>query len=103
MFEGGCRSGVPETLEQAADAPDVEHRDLLQRFYALLDKLTPRDRLVFVLRRIEGLTVEEIAERLVISVSTVKRSMNHSTEYLMRWVSTDPELSAVLSPEGFVP
>ena len=95
--------GLPETVEQAVDAPDVEHRDLLKRFYALLDRLTPRDRLVFVLRRIEGMTVEEIAERLVISVSTVKRSMNHSTEFLMRWVSTDPELSAVLTAEALAP
>lgn len=95
--------GAPETIEQAVSAPDVEHRDLLQRFYALLDRLSPRDRLVFVLRRIEGMTVEEIAERLSVSESTVKRSMNHSTEHLIRWVSKYPELSAVLSAEVLAP
>jgi len=77
--------------------PDVESRDLLRRFHVLLDRLAPRDRLVFVLRRMEAMTVEEIATRMEISVSTVKRSMAHATDRLSRWIDADPELSGLLN------
>lgn len=102
-MRGWLSFGIPEAAEQSVNAADVEHRDLLTRFYSLLDRLGPRDRLVFVLRRFEGMTVEEIAERLVISVSTVKRSMNHSNEQLMRWVNADPTLKEVLGTEVLLP
>jgi len=51
---------------------------------------------VFVLRRMESMTVEEIASRTELSVSTVKRSMGHATERLSRWIEADPELSGLL-------
>ena len=55
----------PELLDlQGGDTLDVESRDLLRRFYQLLERLTPRDRLVFVLRRVESMSVEEIAASL---------------------------------------
>jgi RNA polymerase sigma-70 factor, ECF subfamily len=72
---------------------DVESRDLLRRFHALLDRLSPRDRLVFILRRMETMTVEEIASHMAISVSTVKRSILHATERLSRWIAADPDLA----------
>jgi RNA polymerase sigma-70 factor (ECF subfamily) len=69
---------------------DVEARDLLKSFYALLDRLSTRDRLVFILRRVESMTVEEIAEVLELSPSTVKRSMARASARLSRWVDADP-------------
>ena len=59
----------------------------------LLDRLTPRDRLVFVLRRMEAMTVDEIATTMDLSISTVKRSMAHASARLSRWVEADPELA----------
>jgi len=78
---------------------DMESRDLLRRFHALLDRLAPRDRLVFVLRRMESMTVEEIAAHLDISVSTVKRSMAHASNRLSRWIDADPGLASLLDRE----
>jgi len=75
---------------------DVESRDLLRKCYALLDRLTPRDRLVFILRRMESMTVEEIATTMDISVSTVKRSMAHASNRLLRWIVADPGLAGLL-------
>jgi RNA polymerase sigma-70 factor, ECF subfamily len=72
---------------------DIESRDLLRKFYTLLDRLSPRDRLVFVMRRVESMTVEEIASAMDLSVSTVKRSMLHASSRLSRWVDSDPHLS----------
>jgi len=71
---------------------DVESRDVLRRFHLLLDRLTPRDRLVFILRRMESMTVEEIAGCMNISESTVKRSMAHATDRLTRWMNAEPAL-----------
>jgi RNA polymerase sigma-70 factor (ECF subfamily) len=76
---------------------DVESRDLLRRFHLLLDRLSPRDRLVFVLRRMESMTIEEIASHMKISESTVKRSMTDASERLSRWVNADPGLSDLVS------
>jgi RNA polymerase sigma-70 factor (ECF subfamily) len=75
---------------------DVESRDLLRRFHGLLDRLKPRDRLVFVLRRMESMTVEEIAVAMQLSVSTVKRSMTHASARLSRWIEADPGLAGLL-------
>jgi RNA polymerase sigma factor (sigma-70 family) len=75
---------------------DVEARDLLRKFYVLLDRLNSRDRLVFLLRRTESMTIEEIAETMDLSISTVKRSMAHASKKLSRWVDADPELAGLL-------
>lgn len=86
---------VAETTSQVQD---VESRDLLRRFYRLLDRLSTRDRLVFVLRRMEAMTVEEIAAHMNISTSTVKRSMDHASNRLSQWVDQDTELAEILKP-----
>lgn len=86
-----------------SQAQNVESRDMLRRFYLLLDRLSPRDRLVFVLRRMEAMTVEEIVAHMNISASTVKRSMEHASNRLTQWVNDDPELLEVLKPEILKP
>jgi len=88
---------APEALVNLAyRSTDVESRDLLRRFYALLDRLSQRDRLVFSLKELESMTIEEIAPVLGLSVSTVKRSLTHATARLSRWISADPGLAAAL-------
>ncbi len=75
---------------------DIESRDMLRRFYALLSRLGARERLVYALRHIESMTIEETAQAMDISVSTVKRLQERSTEQLSRWVETDFELTSLL-------
>ena len=88
----------PETLvDLRHSTPDVEGRDSLKRFYALLDRLSDRDRLVFVLRRVESMTVEEIATVMELSESTVKRSLLKSSEQLSKWVQREPALAELES------
>lgn len=90
----------PELTEYAWHRPlDVESRDLLRRFHALLDRLAPRDRLVFILRRMESMTVEEISTHMEISISTVKRSMARASTRLSQWIDADPGLSNLLDKE----
>lgn len=87
---------TPEALlELGHRSVDVESRDLLRRFYALLDRLSARDRLVFSLKELESMTIEEVAEVMDISVSTVKRSLSHAIARLSRWITADPGLADV--------
>jgi RNA polymerase sigma-70 factor (ECF subfamily) len=71
----------PHTLSIAADAPGPDRsaiaRDALRRLRFALDKLPPRCRQAVILRKIEGLSVREIAERMGVAEKTVK---NHLTE-----------------------
>jgi RNA polymerase sigma-70 factor (ECF subfamily) len=93
---------VPSQIDDALDhsAADVESRDILRRFNALLDRLNARDRLVFVLRRMEMMTVEEIAATMDLSISTVKRSLAHASERLSRWAESDPALRDLMKGDG---
>jgi RNA polymerase sigma-70 factor (ECF subfamily) len=79
-------------VDLGSETLDVESRDLLRRFYALLDRLRPRDRLVFALRHLDRMTVEEIATNMEVSVSTAKRSLSHATRRMSQWIENDPGL-----------
>ena len=49
-----------------------------------------------LLRRVESMTMEEIASTMEISVSTAKRSMARASSRLSRWVDSDPVLAALV-------
>ena len=87
-------SGAEEPLDLRS--ADLESRDILRRFDALLGRLSPRHRLIFVLRRLEALTTEEVAAAADVSNATVKRSMAYASRRLSCWIGADPGLAAVL-------
>jgi RNA polymerase sigma-70 factor, ECF subfamily len=92
----------PETfVDLASDTLDIESRDLLRKFYGILDRLAPRDRLVFALRHLESMTVEEVAAAMQLSVSTVKRSLDHAGKKLSRWIGADPGMASLLDGKGW--
>ena len=92
----------PEALVDVGSSTlDVESRDLLRRFHALLDRLASRDRLVFILRRMESMTVEEISNYMDLSPSTVKRSLTHASDRLSHWIDADPGLAGDLDRKGW--
>jgi len=88
-------------VDLGAETIDVESRDLLRRFYALLDRLPARDRMVFALRRLERMTVEEIAASMELSPSTVKRSLNRASTRLSHWLESDLGLAGLLQGKGW--
>ena len=92
----------PETLvELGVGTVDVEARDLLRRFYGLLDRLSAQDRIVFALRHLESMTVEEIAASMDLSVSTVKRRLTHGMDRFTRMLASDPELERMVEAKGW--
>ncbi len=89
------------TLSETGELPDsqllyvtADSRYALRRLYRLLDQLATRDRLVLVLRHVEGMTLEEIAEALGISLATVKRSLKYGATRLSALVDSDAALRA---------
>jgi len=93
----------PETLvDFGGDVMDMESLDLLRRFYALLDRLAPRHRLVFALRHLESMTVEEIGAHMDLSISTVKRALERATTKLARWIEADAGLAGFLDARGWL-
>jgi RNA polymerase sigma-70 factor, ECF subfamily len=88
---------LPEVPVRAADS---EARQILMRFYALLDKLGTNERTAFVLRHMEGFKLEEIAEHLGISLATAKRWLNRGSQRVSALVETDRELSNYARERG---
>ncbi len=91
---------LPET---AGLGEDDEAREALRGLYAALDRLGDGDRLIFVLRHIEGLELTDVAASLGMSLATAKRRLAKTMERLIAMAARDPALSDYLSlssPEG---
>ncbi|HWR57185.1 MAG TPA: sigma-70 family RNA polymerase sigma factor [Negativicutes bacterium] len=65
----------------------VERRESFARLQAMLSELSPEHRVVLVLREIEGLAYDEIADMLQIPLGTVKSRINHARDKLRRIVT----------------
>jgi RNA polymerase sigma-70 factor, ECF subfamily len=88
--------GPRELPEPPYAGSDPEARDVLRRFYAMLGQLKPRDRLVYCLRHLDGRTMEEIANAMEISLSTVKRSHERVSSRVTHWIESDASLAGYL-------
>jgi len=64
-----------------ADA--IELQELERQIAQAINKLPPKQRTVFILKRQEGLSLEEIANILGRSVGTIKAHLFHATHKLM--------------------
>jgi RNA polymerase sigma-70 factor, ECF subfamily len=84
----------PDVLDlRGCEAVSVESRDMLRKFYSSLDRLSPHDRIVFIMRRVESMSIEEIAAAMETSESTVKRSLMRASSRLSRWMDDEPRLT----------
>jgi len=64
---------VISSAEKSKDHPDISDRlEARQRVDRLLDGLDERDRLMLILKEVEGFSIEEIAEVLDLNANTVK-------------------------------
>ena len=78
--------------EVAGTSNDAEARQALRRCYQIFDSLTNKERLAFVLRHLEGMTIDEVAATLAVSVSTAKRWVGSGASKVADRVSRDPDL-----------
>jgi DNA-directed RNA polymerase specialized sigma24 family protein len=56
----------------------------LRGIYGVLNELPPEDRMALVLRRVEGMSIGEIAGQMRRSVATVKRRLGAAEAHLSR-------------------
>lgn len=78
--------------------PDAD--ESLRRFYRLLDRLPVDDRVAFVLRRVDGMSVDGVAEATGDSLAKVKRRLVRCERQLARSIVRDPHLMAFVAPHG---
>jgi len=72
-----------QEVDSASELTDeIQFKELNDRVLFLLNELTPRQKEIFQLSREEGLTHEEIAKKLDISVNTVKNHMVSALNFL---------------------
>jgi len=83
-----------EALSAAVDEPGPDRnlmaREELRRVEAALDRLPPRCREVVVLRRIEGLSRRNIAERMGITEATVSEHLANGMRAMTDMLYSDP-------------
>jgi RNA polymerase sigma-70 factor (ECF subfamily) len=76
--------GEEEAIEIPSDKPSPEEicesHQLAAVLHAALNRLSPKLRAIIVLREIDGLSYEEIAEVLEVSVGTVKSRLSRAKE-----------------------
>jgi RNA polymerase sigma-70 factor (ECF subfamily) len=75
--------------DDGSGAPDhlAEERELAARLFACLARLSPEDRDVVIMRKLEGLTWEEISEIEGRPRTTVRRSYEHAIDRLQAWMA----------------
>jgi RNA polymerase sigma-70 factor, ECF subfamily len=85
----------PDAIAGKTEAPAaaLDRRTIERAFLELARELAPRQRAVFVLREIEGLEAEEIAEVLGIAASTVRNHLMQARRILREGIEKRfPEL-----------
>lgn len=75
-----------KSLQHTHDSPDladeIHFNELNSRVQSLLEELTPRQKEIFQLSREQGLSHDEIATKLEISVNTVKKHIANTLAFL---------------------
>jgi RNA polymerase sigma-70 factor (ECF subfamily) len=89
-------SDTGDPPEAHVPATDFLARSALRRFYAVLDGFGAHERTIFVLRHMEGFTLEEVAETMGISLATTKRHLAKAAEHFSAKVAAEPDLQSYL-------
>jgi RNA polymerase sigma-70 factor (ECF subfamily) len=91
------------TLSETSEMPDgsvpgvdAATAQLRRRLYRALDRLGVEDRTIFVLRHVEEMTLEEVAEVMQLSLATVKRRLEKSNQKVSEEFEGDGEKASAL-------
>ena len=95
---------APESLTAVDRRPfadeQVEQRRRVQAFHRLLDRLSEKKRVVFVLHELEGLAPGEIAKIVGSPVLTVRTRLFYARRELLAMLAEDPSLASVARELG---
>ncbi len=70
-------------------------KELIRLHHQAIDRLSPGKRTIYLLSREEELTYEEIAQKLGISVNTVRNQMSDALKSIREFLSQHPDLACV--------
>jgi RNA polymerase sigma-70 factor (ECF subfamily) len=85
-----------ELPDAGVDGVDPATAQLLRRFYRTLDRLDVEDRTIFVLRHIQEMTLEEVADVTRLSLATVKRRLQKSNQKVSEEFEREVEQASAL-------
>jgi RNA polymerase sigma-70 factor (ECF subfamily) len=75
---------------------DVEVRDQLLRAKSVIERLSAKERVVFLLHYVEGRPLNEVAELSGFSLATAKRRLNSANRRFQALIKRNPDLCALL-------
>ncbi len=82
--------------ERSSPPADAEGREVLSALYRVLDGVSARRRLAFVLRHVQGLEILDVAASLGISESTTRRELERAQSFVRKLGQREPALRAYL-------
>jgi RNA polymerase sigma-70 factor (ECF subfamily) len=71
---------APEDVPQVTTSPDPDVREALREAWAILDGMDPEERIALVLHRVEGLSLEDGAKAMGLSLATYRRRLARGQE-----------------------
>jgi RNA polymerase sigma-70 factor, ECF subfamily len=91
----------PEPRLPARDGDRADDaREIVRRYYAILERLSGEERSLYVARHIERLPLTEVASLHGLSDSTARRRLLRVARRVAAMVDRDPALSGYLAEEG---
>jgi RNA polymerase sigma-70 factor (ECF subfamily) len=90
-----------EVAEQSSDhTPErgLDARRRLDTVYRILDRLSPKKRVVFILHEIEGREPKEIAQLVGAPVLTVRTRLHYARKEFYAFVASEPRLDGGKTP-----
>ncbi len=81
-LELNYKNSLAFTMDSVSPAEELEYKELQQRYEKALAGLSEKQRVVFLMSRMDGLKYHEIADRLNISVKAVEKRMKNALDDL---------------------
>ena len=85
---------VAELPEPRVGSGDSDQKVLIRSVYAVLGRMSAEDRVVFVLRFVEGYTLDEVAKIGSYSLATAKRRVVRAKKEFSKRAMKDPFLAS---------
>lgn len=82
QLELGYRKTLEFKVTQNSLDEELAYAELQKNYEKALSELSEKQRVVFLMSRMDGLKYYEIADRLAISVKAVEKRMKHALEHL---------------------
>lgn len=87
--------------EPSVPTASNELRAVLRATYRVLDRLPDDERVVFALRRIDGMELADVARVCGVSLATVKRRLSRAEDRFFSLARRRPELVEWMNPEDY--